>query len=84
VLDELRSGTAALSGLDAVLLRRITASQASALTAAMGLPAPDAAALTRLHGETVGVAVAGSVSFALFVPTGAERAALSASLRGED
>ena len=82
VLDEVRTGAASLSGLDAVLLRGITAPQASALVAAMGLPAPETGALTGLSGDAVGVATSGSVSFPLFVLTGSETAALSASLRG--
>ena len=82
--EPLRTGTEAMSGLDAALLRGITGFQASALVAAMGLPVPDAGALTGLSGDTVGVAGPGVVSFPLFFLTGAETAALSASLRGDE
>jgi hypothetical protein len=84
VCRDTRAGSASLPSLDAVILRGITAAQASALADAMSLPVPDAAALTSLSGHTVGVAMPGSVSFPEFVLTSAETAALSASLRGDE
>jgi type VII secretion protein EccE len=84
VYRDIRASSASLSSLDAVVLRGITVAQAAALTDAMSLPVPDPAALINLTGHAVGVAVPGSVAFPEFVLTGAETAALSASLTGDE
>ena len=81
VPNETRDGTAALSGLDVILLRLITPPRAAAVIAAMSLTPSSAEALEQMPRNVVAVAAPGSVRFPLLTPDEAERAALAESLR---
>jgi hypothetical protein len=83
VPNETRDGTAALSGLDVILLQPITPARAAAVIAAMSLTASSARALEQTPHSVIAVAAPGSVRFPLLAPHEAERAALAESLRGD-
>jgi type VII secretion protein EccE len=81
VPGDVTAAVGALSGLDAILLQRITPDGASAVAAALGLPAASVQPLQLVPAGSVAIAVPGSVRFARLVLDQAERAVLAESLR---